>query len=442
MESGPEPTRRQLLTLLTAIGIGTAATHMATTAGADDDHPGTDPEDIARIARDIGEGEPLTVVDLVPLENNIETVLAAAEERGFHVRPSLKSFQCPELCAYVLERLPEPRGMVFHMGEIEELLPVLPNEPDLMLGYVPTVGELERYFASTGEDEPPHRLRIMLDHPDLIRTCGELAANGNRSLPVEVALEFDSRMQRGGLRNTDELDEALSVLREYEDVLELTALMCYDGHATIESNDVFRTAIAREAQRRYRRFVEHIDREAADLVDVDELVRNGPGSSNYQNWEPEDVLTEVSPGTAFTYHGYLTESGFDNDGLEPTLYHAAPVMRIPAKGPRLPFLDRGAALTEVGFGDMEEVLLKGGGWPSNEGDLAELAWPEGATDNPIAGSRGNNASFIMAPTGELELGDYVLLRPQHSGDGIDYFSTIHAVRDGEHVGEWETYDLW
>ena len=86
--------------------------------------------------------------------------------------------------------------------------------------------------------------------------------------------------------------------------------------------------------------------------------------------------------------------------------------------------------------------MKGGAWPSNEGDQAEMVYPEGMEDDPSSGGRGNNTSAVLAPKGSLELGEYVLLRPQISGDGIDYFGALHAIRDGELQGLWPTRTRW
>jgi D-serine deaminase-like pyridoxal phosphate-dependent protein len=348
--------------------------------------------------------------------------------------------------------------MVFHLRPVAELVAVLPSNPDLMLGYVPTVGELEAYFIQDGSDEPPHRLRLTLDAPELVRACADLARKGRRDLPVEVALEFDSGMQRGGIKTEAELREAIRVLRENQDVLRLTAMLCYDGHATVEGNEQFRRTVAEDAKRRYREFLDQLRQEAGDFVDVDALTRNGPGSSNYQNWDPDGPATEVSPGTAFVYHGYLQGRGFDNEGLQRTLVHGAPVMRIPADGPRTPLAGVEPPWDETGpvedavpeEGDpgrpalegYEEVLIKGGAWPSNEGDQAEMVYPEGMEDDPSSGGRGNNTSAVLAPKDSLELGDYVLLRPRISGDGIAYFGALHAIREGEFQGLWPTRTRW
>jgi len=467
MERSWTATRREVLGAAaagaSALGTGLTAIEGATgvrAASTDSSGEPTPLPEIQSLAEEVGGGIPLTTVDLAAVDNNIDRVTEEAGKLGWDgIRPALKVFKSPELAAYIMSRLPEPRGLVFHLKPVQELLPVLPDNPDLLLGYVPTVGELEAYFAQDGSDEPPHRLRLLLDDPALVQACADLAREGERNLPVEVALEFDSGMQRGGITSAAELSEAIDVLRENQGVLELTGTLCYDGHATVQSSEQYRQFIADDAQERYRAFLDQL-REEAEFVDVDALVRNGPGSSNYQNWDPapDGPANEISPGTAFVYHGYLQGDGFDNEGLERTLVHGAPVMRIPADGPRTPFFgveppwdetrpvedgvpeeaDSGSPALE-GY---EEILIKGGAWPSSDQEFAEMVWPEGMEDDPSSGGRGNNTSAVLAPKGSLELGDYVLLRPQNAGDGIDYFGALHALRDGEVQGLWPTLSRW
>lgn len=450
---GPSLSRRDMMGLGMLAAAGAlghrleAAFPMGGTSLAQNpgDGESTPMPDVAAIAKDVGGGEPLTLLDLDALDNNIEIVLEKTQKLGWAIRPALKVFHDPHVSAYVLERLPEPRGMFFHLRGLEELLQLadedeFPNGADLMSGYVPTFGELERYFSQDGSGEPPHTVRWMVDDPDLLEHCAELATSTDRETPVEVAFEFDAGIQRGGITGTERLDEMISLLRDYEDVLELTGLMCYDGIATLESDMAFRQSVADEAQRRFRHFVDYLREEASDIYDHENTIRNGPGSSNYQQWDEDGVVTEFSPGTAFTYGGYLTGSGFDNEGLVHTLYHAAPVMRIPATGQRLPFHD--VKLPDAINTEMDEIAIKGGAWPSNDGHVADLLWPEGLSEQPLSSGRGNNASELLAPPGELELGDYVLLRPHNAGDGIGYFGSVHAIRDGNLVAVWPTDRRW
>lgn len=397
--------------------------------------------DAADFARRNGGGIPMTIVDLAALDQNIEQLRIETEARGWALRPALKSFQSPELCAYVLASLPEPRGMFFHLRTLRMLLPALPANSDLMLGYPPTLGEMREYFDDDGAGEPPHRLRMLIDDPVLLAQCAELARNGRRPGVTEIALEFDSGMQRGGIKNEAELSEAIDILRANQDRLRLTGAMCYDGHATFLSLRPFRQIIAETSQRRYRNFMAQLEAEGGDLFDATNFVRNGPGSSNYQNWSPDDVVNEISPGTAFVFVGYLDDPTYENEGLAPTLLHGAPVMRNAGDGPRAPLIN--LAIPPIpALAQLEEILLKGGAWPSNNGSVASMVWPEDLREDELSGGRGNNTSAILAPKGALDLGDYVLMRPNNAGDGIDYFGALHAMREGNLEAVWPTFSRW
>ena len=49
---------------------------------------------------------------------------------------------------------------------------------------------------------------------------------------------------------------------------------------------------------------------------------------------------------------------------------------------------------------------------------------------------------LVAPKGALAPGDYVLMRPQQSGDGIDPFGTLLAIREGQLLARWRTFARW
>ena len=66
-----------------------------------------------------------------------------ARANRWAVRPALKAFQCPQLCAYILARLPQPRGLVFHLRTVDQIMSAAPASTDLLMGYPPTRGELQ-----------------------------------------------------------------------------------------------------------------------------------------------------------------------------------------------------------------------------------------------------------------------------------------------------------
>ena len=61
-------------------------------------HP-TSNETLAKLARDHGKGEPVMFVDLAAVDQNAKLIANFAQAHHWHVRPALKVFQSPLLCA-------------------------------------------------------------------------------------------------------------------------------------------------------------------------------------------------------------------------------------------------------------------------------------------------------------------------------------------------------
>jgi hypothetical protein len=91
----------------------------------------------------------------------------------------------------------------------------------------------------------------------------------------------------------------------------------------------------------------------------------------------------------------------------------------------------------------EAVYIKAGGWPTgNNPALSKLVYSPGLLEGPVYG-RGSNASgLILAPKGELHLGDYVVETAQQVMEGQDYFGGLFAVRAGEVRALWPTVSRW
>jgi D-serine deaminase-like pyridoxal phosphate-dependent protein len=384
----------------------------------------TPPARLAELAKEIGGGDALTFLDLAAFDANLAAVTDVARQEGWAIRPALKSFQSAGFVAYALSRLPEPRGMVFHLRVVDELLAVAPPDTDLLMGYPPSPPELERFLA-TKPPRTPHRMRILVDSLELLEHAARLAPAARR--PFEIALQLESGFELSGLRTPQELTQALAIIRDNR--LSLSAVMCYDGHAAFRPERSFRQTVKDDAQRRFAAWNEQL---RAEGVDPDSIVRNGPASSTYKLWRGAKEPNEISPGAGLLFHGYITEDGHDNDGLQPTLHHAAPVHRITA--PRVPITGAPDAQAQGRDG----ISIKGGAWPNNSGSLSSPVHPPGLENDELSGGGGNNQSNFYAPKGSLRRGDYVVLRPKHAGDAIDYFHALVAVRDGSVRRVWPT----
>jgi D-serine deaminase-like pyridoxal phosphate-dependent protein len=393
---------------------------------------------VARLAKQIGRGEPVAIVDLAAVDQNCEALLGFSRDSGIAWRPAFKTLEAADLLAYVVSKLDRPRVMIHHLRTLPQGLARLPAGTDFLMGYPPTLGELEAYLSTTpARDERPHTLRINVDSLELLHALDALSKRSARPLPLEVVLEIEDF--RGGVVPGEELSAALQVFRAARDRLHLGALLCYDTLAAAEGEPDWRATAARYAQGRIRDAKAQIAAEAADIVDVAKLIVNGPGSANFRNWTGTATANEFSAGSAVLFANYLDGAGYDTTGLHKALYLCAPVLRLPAH-------TLGGVPAAIPDG-LQLALIKAGGWPTgNNPTLSKLVHPPGLQESSVAGvgyGRGANSSgMILAPTGSLQLGDYVVETCQQVMEGQDYFGALQAAREGTVRAGWQTLTRW
>jgi len=395
---------------------------------------------VAALARQAGRGEPVAIVDLAAVDRNCEVLLKWSREHAIAWRPAYKTLQAPELMAYVLRKLDRPRVMIHHLRNLSQLLPLVPSGTDFLMGYPPTLGELERWLTTRrAKGEKRYTLRINVDSIALLSALVELSRRAAKPLPIEIVLEIEDF--RGGIVPGAELSAALALLRGARERIRLGALLCYDTLAIAESSDLNRRIWARYAQDQLNKAVAQIAEQAGDFVDVGRLIRNGPGSANYRNWGTSDAANEFSAGSAVLYANYL-DGGFDTEGLHKALYLCAPVLRVQAHtvlGLPMPL--------PVPPSGLQFVLIKAGGWPTgNNPTLSKLVYPPGLSEStigPVGYGRGANSSgMVFAPAGALKLGDYVVETAQQVMEGQNYFGALHAAREGRVRALWPTLTRW
>jgi D-serine deaminase-like pyridoxal phosphate-dependent protein len=393
---------------------------------------------VAALAREVGRGEPVAIVDLAAVDQNCDAILAFSRASGIAWRPAFKTLEAPDLLAYVVSKLDRPRVMIHHLRTLPQGLSRLPAGTDFLMGYPPTLGELEAYLSTPpARGERPHTLRINVDSLGLLQALDALSKRSPRPLPLEVVLEIEDF--RGGIVPGQELSAALQIFRAARDRLHVGALLCYDTLAASQGAPPWRAVAAQYAQSRIREAKAQITAEAADIIDVPELIVNGPGSANFRNWAGTGTANEFSAGSAVLFANYLDATGYDTTGLHKALYLCAPVIRLPAHTiAGLP------GKLPIG---LQLAMIKAGGWPTgNSVTLSKMIQPPGIQESSVLGvgyGRGANSSgMVLAPTGSLRLGDYVVETCQQVMEGQDYFGALQAAREGTVRAAWPTLTRW
>jgi D-serine deaminase-like pyridoxal phosphate-dependent protein len=393
---------------------------------------------VAALAKQIGHGEPVAIIDLAAVDQNCDALLGFARTSGIAWRPAFKTLEAADLLAYVVSKLDRPRVMIHHLRTLPQGLAKLPAGTDFLMGYPPTLGELEAYLSTPpAPDERPYTLRINVDSLELLRALDALSKRSARPLPIEVVLEIEDF--RGGIVPGAELSAALQIFRAAKDRLHVGAMLSYDTLAAAQGDPNWRATVAQYAQNRIREAKAQISAEAADIIDVPKLIINGPGSANFRNWAGTGTANEFSAGSAILFANYLDASGYDTTGLHKALYLCSPVLRLPAHT-----IEGLPAAVPNG---LQLALIKAGGWPTgNNPTLSKLVQPAGCQESSMAGigyGRGANSSgMILAPTGSLQLGEYVVETCQQVMEGQDYFGNLQAAREGAVRAVWPTLTRW
>ena len=391
---------------------------------------------VASVAKQIGNGEPVAIVDLASVDHNCMALVSWSKQSNIAWRPAYKTLRSPGLLAYVLNKLDQPRVMIHHLRDLDQALPHVPPGTDFLMGYPPTVGELKHYLQQRpARGETKHILRINIDSLELLHALDGLSKRSARPLPIEVVLEIYNGIPRGGLFPGSELSHALKILKAARHRLKLSALLCYDALAAGESDDPTRKVAAQFAQNNLTQAYKQVVTQAHAIVDLKTFRRNGPGSSNYTYWSKTTAANEFSAGSAVLFADYL--DAYDTTrNLRKGLYLCAPVLRLPENV----FLGKTPFPIPAGT---VPVYIKSGGWPTgNNPTLSKLVYPPGLLEGPVYG-RGSNASgLILARPHQLNLGDYVVETAQQVMEGQDYFGGLYAVRHGEVRALWPTVSRW
>ena len=440
--------RRQLLagagavSALAAVGPGARAAGAATAAYEPTAFTGsarlvgqggkpTGMSALAGLARRYGEGQPLMFVDLAAVDRNASVIQNFADRQNWNVRPALKAFQCPQLCAYIMRQLPKPRGLVFRLRQVDQIMTAAPAGTDLMMGYPSTGGELRWFLGS----QPPSSQRsyTLTNSCQLAREHrGSRGPRTHHSPRATAQHRLGVRLRRGPRR---------VCFRAGDLGGDQVATSCQAPPAP-QSDTLLRRL--GDADRRselppFRR--QHGKR----------LLRKVPRGTRGRGWRPlrpQDARPQWPSQLQLPKLGGQARSQRDQPGIRVHVCRLPPDVRQPrarpcgyavfpgAQGHR-PLSVR-AHHPDPATPDQRSRVghLLGSAWPDSSGTQPAFIYPPGVADDMRAGGR----VAIVAPNGALSVNDYVLLWPNQSGEGVDYFGSLHAVRNGRLLDVWPTFE--
>jgi D-serine deaminase-like pyridoxal phosphate-dependent protein len=372
-----------------------------------------------------GPGRPVLVLDRSRLDHNID-VLARSVGPDKTYRVVVKSLPSVDLLRYVMERAGTRALMVFHQPFLNLIAASFPDS-DVLLGKPMPVQAAEAFYqrhtASGGAFDPAVQLQWLIDTPDRLAEYQTLA----RSLGIrlQVNVEIDVGLHRGGVLEPAELDAMLRTMASDPDHLSFSGLMGYEPHLTGLAATLEHPAVQAVLER-YRSFIE-VARSAG--YDPDALTLNGAGSHTLRIYERDRTMNDLSAGS-----GVVKPTDFDTFHLAdnlPAAFIGAPVLKTydhffvpgePATARLLAWWDPNVSRVHY---------IYGGYWK------ARYVSPSGIPE-PFYHST-NQEPFTTSPAGALAVGDYAFLRPTQSERVLMQFGDLWVVENGALVDRWQAF---
>lgn len=358
--------------------------------------------------------QPTLVIDLARFDANIDRVAKRGEGRTLRV--VAKSLPCQTLLDRILGHERFSGLMTFSLAMLKELQRVFPAQTQLLGKPMPAAG-VAAFLDDGGTGEG---VIWLADTSGRLREYDEIAAS--RGLVLDVALELNIGLERGGFRPGADLQDALRFLSEAK-AIRIGGVMGYDAHLAkappflgLAARAIRRSAEALEAA------VTQI-RAAAPESEATLMVNRG-GSLTLDRYADSDVSTELSVASAL-----VKPLDFDHPStvdLSPALYIATPVLKVATPG-RVPIID---FASPVIFRGRSALHIFGGNW------LAKPVFPANLVNSSLVG-RSSNHELLIAPskTG-AKVDDYVFFRPTQCEAVMLQFGPIAIVSGGDVVEFW------
>ena len=366
--------------------------------------------------REAGLCEPVLLIDKARLDANIKA-LKKMLPRGMAYRIVAKSLPCVPLLTHIAQRAKTDRLMSFNAVMVSQLLEAMPD-CDQLLGKPVAAAGLAHFLKNLPVKQKKHLAQVqwLVDTPARLLEYAALAKK--HRLALRINLEIDVGLHRGGMAPGEELAAALDILTADKNPT-LSGMMGYEPHLSkIPKLGGWRNRAQKGAAALYMAALAQASH-AFGAAAVKNTVRNMAGSPTFGLYQDTKIANELAAGSAL-----VKPSDFDLPILkdfQPAAFIATPALKV-SDGVRLPALEYAHGLLgkpQTG----KSVFIHGGYW------MAEPVYPKGLKTSSVFG-RSSNQEFLVAPKkADLQVDDFVFLRPTQSEAVFLQFPKI-AIYDG------------
>ena len=372
---------------------------------------------------------PTLIIDLDRFDQNVKTLRnSLASPTDFRI--VVKSLPSIPLIDRLMMMTGTSKLMLFHQPFLSTIAKHYGRKVDLLLGKpmpVRTAAYFYQTLDGTEAFQPPQQLQWLVDTETRLLQYLDLAKRLNQKLRVN--LEIDIGLHRGGFANLESLQPALRIIEQNATYLDFSGFMGYDPH-------IAHLPRALRAPQKSFQLANDFYRSCIELVQSDfpalwrhGLTFNGAGSPTLAfHRQAGSVLNDVSAGS-----GLVKPTSFDISTLseyEPACFIATPVLKK-FTGTTLPALERFKGLMNLfkpAF--RKSYFIYGGYWK------AKFCYPPGTAVNPIFGDSSNQSMINTTSRLDLEVDDFVFLRPTQSEFVFLQFGDILVIKEGRVLEEW------
>jgi D-serine deaminase-like pyridoxal phosphate-dependent protein len=364
-----------------------------------------------------GPGRPVMLIDVERMQHNVDVISrSVGPDKTYRV--VVKSLPSVPLLEHVMRRAKTDALMVFHQPFLNAVAERFPDA-DVLMGKPMPVAAARTFYRELGDTpfDAAGRLQWLIDSRERLLQYQALARE--LGVHMRVNVEIDVGLHRGGLPEPAALDALLNVIRQDPQHLSFAGFMGYEPHLTGLKAQLDDPPV-RQVLDAYRGFM---DGARAAGMALETLTLNGAGSHTLRIYERDHTMNDLSAGS-----GVVMPTDFDTFHLaenRPALFIATPILK---RYDGNPFLPAGAELSP----DMERLYyIYGGYWKAQMVSPAETGKPiyQSTNQSPVTTSR----------SVDLQVDDYMFLRPTQSEFVMLQFGDLLAVQDGEIAARWPVF---
>ena len=374
----------------------------------------------------VGQSKPTLVVDRQLLDANLETLLSHINGR-FDYRIVVKSLPSVPLLELVMQASGSNRLMLFHQPFINKVAERFP-QADILLGKPMPVAAAHNFYRqfSGGAFKPQRQLHWLVDTAKRVAQYDELARQINQ--PVQVCIEIDVGLHRGGVSSDEQLIGMLELIQQSPQ-LEFCGLMGYEPH--IVKMPVGDPLTYRDkAVALYQHYVD-VARNYLGEDWPQDVILNCGGSPTYQLYDQgEFPFNELSAGSCL-----VKPTDFDMPTLadhKPAAYIATPVLKT-SETLKIPGIDLGGLQSAWDPNRARTFFTYGGYWK------AKPESPQGLLNNSLYGRSTNQEMLNGSRSITLGTDDWVFLRPTQSEFVFLQFGDIAVYDNGAIAEYWPVF---